>query len=516
VEQKKSEPEQGEETKQSRWGFRGMTVRNWLELLVVPLVLVGIGLLFEMQQASRQQAMEEQQQTLAEQRAQDEALQAYLDQMSSLLLENGLRSSQEDSEARTLARARTLAVLGRLDASRKATVMQFLAEAELVQSAEGREPIIGLGGADLSGPKKELDLLSLDLSGALLSEADLRNVDLRGANLSKVDLRFSDLRGALLSGTDLSGANLNGALLDDAYLRGTNLRNSNLSAAHLPNADLSDANLSNANLSNANLSNANLSSANLSGANLSGGISGNVYSSAAALSGANLSGADFSEANLSGVRGVTSEELKQQAYSLEGATMPGTQKAPSELPEWEPLPAGVHVSNKFKPAFRFEVGGGWIHQRPETAEVLFIGTGPRGGQLLFTSPNHVYDPNNPSNLAKVPAPDNAEEWTLWFESHAHLDTSKPVPVSVGGVPGVQIDAIATSKPENYSRDICGPVPCVPLYSGIVSRPDWKDRFIMVKVEGETVVMNISTPINKFDEFSPKAQEVLDTVEWEGT
>jgi hypothetical protein len=35
---------QGEETKQSRWGFRGMTLRNWLELLIVPLVLVGIGL----------------------------------------------------------------------------------------------------------------------------------------------------------------------------------------------------------------------------------------------------------------------------------------------------------------------------------------------------------------------------------------------------------------------------------------------------------------------------------------
>jgi hypothetical protein len=84
--QTKPDREQKEETEQSRWGFRGMTVRNWLELLIVPLVLVGIGLLFEMQQANRQQAMEEQQQALAEQRAQDEALQAYLSQMSTLLL----------------------------------------------------------------------------------------------------------------------------------------------------------------------------------------------------------------------------------------------------------------------------------------------------------------------------------------------------------------------------------------------------------------------------------------------
>jgi ribosomal protein L9 len=62
------------------------------------LVLVGIGVLFEVQQADRQAAMEERQQALedqrakaeqklAEQRAQDEALQAYLDQMSTLLLQ---------------------------------------------------------------------------------------------------------------------------------------------------------------------------------------------------------------------------------------------------------------------------------------------------------------------------------------------------------------------------------------------------------------------------------------------
>jgi hypothetical protein len=130
-----------DQTHQTRtWTLKplgGKTVWDWLQLLIVPLVLVGIGLLFEMQQADRQQAMEEQQQALeerraeaerelAEQRAQDEALQAYLDQMSSLLLEKDLRASGEESEVRTLARARTLTVLERLDPSRKTAVMQFL------------------------------------------------------------------------------------------------------------------------------------------------------------------------------------------------------------------------------------------------------------------------------------------------------------------------------------------------------------------------------------------------------
>ena len=39
-----------EPQKDSRCGFRGMTVQDWLELLIVPLVLLGIGLLFQMQQ----------------------------------------------------------------------------------------------------------------------------------------------------------------------------------------------------------------------------------------------------------------------------------------------------------------------------------------------------------------------------------------------------------------------------------------------------------------------------------
>lgn len=116
-----------------RWtGFRGMTVRDWLQLLVVPLALVIIGFLFTAQQDRRQQQIETQraqqaqkiedkraeaERELAVQSAQDEALQAYLDQMSTLLLEKDLRNSDDDSEVRTLARARTVTVLRRLDPS---------------------------------------------------------------------------------------------------------------------------------------------------------------------------------------------------------------------------------------------------------------------------------------------------------------------------------------------------------------------------------------------------------------
>src|SRR3712207_4308253 len=149
-----------------RWtGFRNKTVWDFLQLLIVPLMLAAIGFWFTAQQDARQQAIEDQraqqaqkienqraeaERALAEQRAQDEALQAYLDQMSTLLLKQDLRASDEDSEVRTLARARTLTVLERLDPSRKPTVMQFLVEAELVQRVEERAPIIDLSRAALT------------------------------------------------------------------------------------------------------------------------------------------------------------------------------------------------------------------------------------------------------------------------------------------------------------------------------------------------------------------------------
>jgi uncharacterized protein YjbI with pentapeptide repeats len=214
---------------------------------------------------------------LAEQRAQDEALQTYLDEMSTLLLERDLRTSEADSEVRTLARARTLTVLERLDTIRKTAVMQFLDEARLVRGVDGRDPVIALTGADL----RSADLRSADLDGA-----DLYDADLRGA-----DLTIVHLRGAFLHDADLRGSNLT-----FAYLNGANLTESILSGADLNEADLSRAVLYRADLSGAVLLNVDLSDAGLD------------------------------DANLRGAEGITNEELERQAASLEGATMPNGQK----------------------------------------------------------------------------------------------------------------------------------------------------------------------------------------------
>jgi uncharacterized protein YjbI with pentapeptide repeats len=228
-----------EEKGKQRWTLReigGKTLWDWLQLLIVPVVLSLITVVFAWQQGTRQERLEDQrakaERELAVRRAQDEALQAYLDQMSSLLLERDLRASEVDSEVRTLARSRTLTVLGRLDPSRKTAVMQFLVDSDLVQSIDERDPIISLNGADLSGANvSDASLRNADLNGADLSDSDLSDSDLSGASLSDVDLR-----GAILHDANLSVANLRGADLRDAYLRGADL-----SAVYLRGADLRDA-----------------------------------------------------------------------------------------------------------------------------------------------------------------------------------------------------------------------------------------------------------------------------------
>src|SRR5215213_1592863 len=232
------------------------TLWDWLQLFIVPLALAAIGLWFSAQQDAQQQRIEakraESEQQIEKQRAQDAALQAYLDQMSQLMLEGDLRSSKVHSEVRTLARARTQTVLGRLDSRRKGSVVQFLYEASLIDK---ENPVISLShvplrGANLSGADLiDADLIDADLSGATLNDADLSGADLIDADLSNAHLSNADLDGADLSGANLSETDLFGAEMGDG---------ANLSGAILIDATLSDANLSDAYLIDADLSGATL------------------------------------------------------------------------------------------------------------------------------------------------------------------------------------------------------------------------------------------------------------------
>jgi uncharacterized protein YjbI with pentapeptide repeats len=277
----------------------GMTVRNWLPIVGVLLVSVVIAqipraITWQLEKLENQRAEAERE--LAEQRAQDEALQAYLDQMSQLILdrqlleiEQGNPVHEQGDPVHTLAQARTSTAILRLDAEHNESVTHFLINSGLAVRSEASARL--LRGSTLSHAK---------LSGAHLPNADLGDADLSGADLSNALLVNANLNSA-----DLSGADLSNASLDNADL-----------IAYLANADLSGANLIGADLSDGNLFSADLREANLLGANLIG----------ADLSEANLNGANLENANLVGANGITNAELEQQAVSLVGTDMPNGQK----------------------------------------------------------------------------------------------------------------------------------------------------------------------------------------------
>ena len=328
------------------------TLWQFLDLLIVPLALAIIGVGFTAQQQVRQTQIEEQ-------RAQNAALQAYLDQMNPLILENDLLDSEEGDPVFTLAKARTTTVLAQLDGVHNQAVTRFLSDSGLLrkqallakaelQDAKLQKAV--LGEANLTGTHLnranltdavliEADFSTVEKVGkstqvteAYLQKADLRRANLQGANLTfcylneatltEAALQSAVLRGADLRGADLSHAALQGAKLSPATLPGprpkipTKLTDADLRDADLSGgADLSDANLSGANLSGADLSDANLRNANLSDADLRN----------ANLRNANLTYADLSYANLVEAKFWTEEQLTA-ARSLKGATMPNGQQ----------------------------------------------------------------------------------------------------------------------------------------------------------------------------------------------
>jgi uncharacterized protein YjbI with pentapeptide repeats len=279
-----------ERRQKTRWNklwdwteFGEKTAWDWMQLLIIPVVLAAGAFWFNSAQNAQQRETENRraqaQVDVQEQSAQDAALQAYLDEMGTLLIDKGLLSSKEGDEVRTLARTRTLAVLRRVDVARKRSVMLFLAETGLASSTSHNAKNVGSNtGGEVGSNAQQI---------VILAEAELSGVDLRAIDLPQAHLAVANLSGADWSNSDLVQVELAGANLSGAYLSKTKL-----TGANMPNTDLSNTDLREADLSNAN------------------------------LSGADLSDADLSGADLTDAEGVTNEELEEQAKSLEDTIMP--------------------------------------------------------------------------------------------------------------------------------------------------------------------------------------------------
>ena len=173
--------------------------------------------------------------------------------------------------------------------------------------------------------------------------------------------------------------------------------------------------------------------------------------------------------------------------------------------EFKALPPGDYHSEEFKPAFSFRVGKGW--QTPdadinETPERLIIETTEevQGGPLLiFRNPPEAYDPQK-NKWVNV---DSYEDILSWFQHHPYLETSKPEPVTVGGVKGVQLETdVAEDSPEDAVKSF-----------------RYSDGFVASIVRGEqsrTIILDMKGEAVSIGVGFPRAQQVVDTVKWGGS
>jgi len=208
---------------ETKLGTRAKTLWDWLDLLLIPILLaIGAWLLSQVEKETKEKVEAD--------RQKQQLLNTYVEQMTSLLLTHQLRSSAQSSEVRDIARTKTLSVFRRLDKSRKAEVLQFLYESKLIS----KNPVVRLVGAKISG--------------AALDGAVLRNVDIRGAFFVNASMRKSYLNDADFTGCDFTGADLR-----DADLDGANFSNAKFIKAKLSNVDFSKANIHGADFMGADL-----------------------------------------------------------------------------------------------------------------------------------------------------------------------------------------------------------------------------------------------------------------------
>jgi uncharacterized protein YjbI with pentapeptide repeats len=237
---------------------------EFLDLLIVPLALAIIGVGFTFIQDNRQQKIEDQRNESAikieERRAQNAALQAYLDQMNDLILDRkllkvnkGVPVHERDDPVHTLAQARTTTAITQFDGENNQAVTRFLSDSGLL-----KEPAL-LANTDLEGAQlpnavlQDANLAGTNLTGANLAEAvlisaDFSNTEKAGeditpilANLTRADLRKAALQDADLAECTMGKVTLTKATLQGADLRSTSLQAANLAKAALQNADLSSA-----------------------------------------------------------------------------------------------------------------------------------------------------------------------------------------------------------------------------------------------------------------------------------
>ena len=188
-------------------------------------------------------------------------------------------------------------------------------------------------------------------------------------------------------------------------------------------------------------------------------------------------------------------------------------------PTEKALRPGEYHSVKFKPPLSFKLGKGWSNTANQLSDYIELTQQGEIGALTFANIKEVFKPGT-TDVVEAP-----KDLLGWLQHHPYLKTSKPHPVSVGGVKGEQLEVLVDHLPKD-PNGYCEPVPmgCLDIFNqsggdqiGYFGKNHNARRVIVLgDVKGDTVVIWYAGPPDTFDKFAPKAQKVIDSVKWSGS
>jgi hypothetical protein len=189
-----------------------------------------------------------------------------------------------------------------------------------------------------------------------------------------------------------------------------------------------------------------------------------------------------------------------------------------EEAEGRPLPQepgalnpGEYHSVEFEPPLSFEVGKGWSNTANQLSDYIELGQQGEIGNLTFANVKEVFKPGT-TNVVEAP-----KDLVGWLQHHPYLKTSKPQPVTLGGVKGEQFEVLVDHLPKD-PNGYCGS-DCLDIFNqssnqiGYFREVNKRRVIVLEDVKGDTVVIWYAGPPDTFDKFAPKAQKVVDSVKW---
>ncbi len=179
------------------------------------------------------------------------------------------------------------------------------------------------------------------------------------------------------------------------------------------------------------------------------------------------------------------------------------------------LHAGEYRSVEFEPSLSFEVGKGWENTANQLSEFMQLGYegGTEFNYLTFANVEEVFKPGT-TNVVEAP-----KDLVGWLQEHPYLKTSKPEPVTLGGVRGEQLEVLVDHLPKDpngYCGSDCLDIAPLSNDEAFFKEVNKRRVFVLEDVKGDTVMIWFAGPPDTFDKFAPEARKVVESVKWEGS